>query len=93
MIGRLDAKHKNDANYVYIIGSNMLSNTLHNINEAANKTYVGLDLDYTFNSTSDPNQFYYRSDHYNFAKNNIPVIFILTACMPIIIKRLMMFRK
>lgn len=75
MIGRLDAKHKNDANYVYIIGSNMLSNTLHNINEAANKTYVGLDLDYTFNSTSDPNQFYYRSDHYNFAKNNIPVIF------------------
>jgi Zn-dependent M28 family amino/carboxypeptidase len=32
-------------------------------------------LDYTFNAPDDPNRFYYRSDHYNFAKNNIPVIF------------------
>ena len=34
-----------------------------------------LELDYTYNDKNDPNRFYYRSDHYNFAKRNIPVIF------------------
>jgi Zn-dependent M28 family amino/carboxypeptidase len=48
---------------------------LHDIAEEANKKFVNLDLDYTFNDENDPNRFYYRSDHYNFAKNNIPVIF------------------
>ncbi|MFI5172035.1 MAG: M28 family peptidase [Chitinophagales bacterium] len=75
MIGRVDEKHKDDSNYIYIIGSDFLSTQLHSINEAAAKNYTDLDLDYTFNSTTDPNRFYYRSDHYNFAKNNIPVIF------------------
>ncbi|MFY7971554.1 MAG: M28 family peptidase, partial [Flavobacteriales bacterium] len=40
-----------------------------------NALYTNLALDYTFNSPNDPNRFYYRSDHYNFAKHNIPVIF------------------
>lgn len=75
MIGRLDEKHADNENYIYIIGSNMLSNDLHEINEKANATYTQLELDYEFNTTKDPNRYYYRSDHYNFAKNNIPVIF------------------
>lgn len=75
MIGRVDSKHKDNPNYVYLIGSDMLSTDLHNLSEAVNKKYIGLELDYTFNDVNDPNQFYYRSDHYNFAKNNIPVIF------------------
>ena len=53
----------------------MLSNDLHDINEQANTDYTGLMLDYKFNDKTDPNRFYYRSDHYNFAKNNIPIIF------------------
>ena len=53
----------------------MLSTDLHNLSEEVNKKHVGLRLDYTFNSEDDPNRYYYRSDHYNFAKNNIPVIF------------------
>ena len=48
---------------------------LHNLSEEVNKKYIGINLDYRFNSEDDPNQYYYRSDHYNFAKNNIPVIF------------------
>jgi Zn-dependent M28 family amino/carboxypeptidase len=40
-----------------------------------NSKYVNLELDYTYNDENDPNRFYYRSDHYNFAKNNIPIIF------------------
>jgi Zn-dependent M28 family amino/carboxypeptidase len=59
----------------YLIGSDKLSSDLHAISEQCNKTYTHLDLDYTFNSPDDPNRFYYRSDHYNFAKHNIPVIF------------------
>jgi Zn-dependent M28 family amino/carboxypeptidase len=75
MIGRNDIAHETDSNYIYIIGSNMLSTDLHKANEKANELYTRLKLDYKFNSTSDPNQFYYRSDHYNFAKNSIPSIF------------------
>ncbi|MDC0201612.1 M28 family metallopeptidase [Flavobacteriales bacterium] len=74
MIGRIDDWHEN-GDYVYLIGADMLSQELHDISEQVNKQYIGLDLDYTFNAEDDPNRYYYRSDHYNFAKNNIPVIF------------------
>ncbi|BAO56697.1 aminopeptidase [Nonlabens marinus S1-08] len=75
MIGRIDPKREKESNYVYLIGSDMLSQDLHEISEMANKNTVNLDLDYTYNGKDDPNRFYYRSDHYNFAKNNVPVIF------------------
>lgn len=76
MIGRLDPKREDkDPNYIYLIGSDKLSQELHDISEDTNKKYTKLKLDYTFNADDDPNRFYYRSDHYNFAKNNIPVIF------------------
>ncbi len=75
MIGRVDEAHKNDTNFVYLIGSDKLSTELHNVSETANATYTHLNLDYTYNDENDPNRFYYRSDHYNFAKHNIPIIF------------------
>ena len=75
MIGRVDEKHKENPNYVYLIGSDKLSTELHGISEMSNKKFGKMELDYTFNDPADPNRFYYRSDHYNFAKNNIPVIF------------------
>ena len=74
MIGRIGDFHT-EPDYVYLIGSDRLSTELHDISEEVNKKYIGLDLDYTFNDEEDPNRYYYRSDHYNFAKNNIPVIF------------------
>ena len=74
MIGRIGDFHTHP-NYVYLIGSDMLSTELHNISEEVNKKHTKLELDYTFNKEDDPNRYYYRSDHYNFAKNNIPVIF------------------
>jgi Zn-dependent M28 family amino/carboxypeptidase len=75
MIGRIDPNQKDDPDYVYLIGSDMLSQDLHDISEAANKTSVNMRLDYSYNGKDDPNRFYYRSDHYNFAKNDVPVIF------------------
>lgn len=74
MIGRVDSAHLTSAPYVYIIGSDRLSTQLHAANEDANKQ-VGLQLDYTFNDENDPNRFYYRSDHYNFARKGVPCIF------------------
>ncbi len=75
MIGRVDEKHENNPNFVYLIGSDKLSSELHNISEAINEKFTKIELDYTYNDDDDPNRFYYRSDHYNFAKNDIPVIF------------------
>ena len=75
MIGRIDPKREGDRNYIYLIGSDKLSTELHNISEEVNKEFANVTLDYKYNAENDPNRFYYRSDHYNFAKNNIPVIF------------------
>lgn len=75
MIGRIDPAHKENPNYVYLVGSDRLSTELHEISEKANKTFTQFDLDYTYNDEAHPDRIYYRSDHWNFAKNNIPVIF------------------
>lgn len=75
MVGRTDDRHKADPNYVYLIGSDKLSTELHTLSEEVNKKYTKINLDYKYNDENDPNRFYYRSDHYNFAKHNVPIIF------------------
>lgn len=75
MIGRIDPKREGERNYIYLIGSDKLSTELHNLSEEINSKYMNIEFDYTYNDENDPNRFYYRSDHYNFAKNNIPIIF------------------
>lgn len=74
MIGRDDPGNRGKQ-YVYVIGSDMLSSQLKVINEAANKRTNNLELNYKYDDLNDPEQLYYRSDHYNFAKHNIPVAF------------------
>ncbi len=80
MIGRFDPTHPTGSeNYVYIIGSNLISQELHDINARVNElTDTKLELDERFNSKDDPNQFYRRSDHWNFGKHSIPFIFFFT---------------
>lgn len=75
MIGRVDKIHQNNKNYIYLIGSDRLSKELHYVSEKVNKTYFNIDLDYRYNVEGERNHYYSRSDHYNFAKNGIPVIF------------------
>ena len=75
MIGRTDDIYKDNKNYVYVIGSDKLSSELHELNERLNKTYTHLHFDYTYNDQNHPDRLYYRSDHWNFARNNIPIIF------------------
>ena len=80
MIGRFDPTHPTQStNYVYIIGSKLISQELHDLNAQVNEvTGVDLELDERFNSKDDPNQFYRRSDHWNFGKHSIPFIFFFT---------------
>lgn len=77
MIGRVDPKYKEEGNqdYVYLVGSDRLSTELHEISENINASTTNLTLDYTYNDENHPDRIYYRSDHWNFAKNNVPVIF------------------
>ena len=74
MIGRCD-KDNCGKDYVYVIGSEMLSTELKKINEYANSTNTKLELNYKYDDPKDPQRLYYRSDHYNFAKHGIPVAF------------------
>jgi hypothetical protein len=78
MIGRTGFEHQGKAdstNYIYVIGSDKLSSEMKKISETVNNTYTKLVLDYKYDDPSDTERIYYRSDHYNFAKHNIPIIF------------------
>jgi hypothetical protein len=77
MIGRIDPNRKigDSTNYVYIVGDDKLSSDLKPISESANKKYTKLELDYKFNDPNDPERIYYRSDHFNFARKGVPIIF------------------
>ena len=77
MVGRVDTERQKDdtLNYVYVIGHNKLSSDLQGINEGANNKNTKLVLDYKFDDPNDPEQIYYRSDHYNFAKKGVPILF------------------
>lgn len=77
MIGRVDTERKtaDTLNYVYVVGHNKISSELPIINEGMNKKYTNLVLDYKFDDPNDPNRIYYRSDHYNFARKGVPVLF------------------
>jgi Zn-dependent M28 family amino/carboxypeptidase len=77
MVGRIDTERKTDdsLNYVYVIGHDKLSSDLPVINEAANNKYTQLVLDYKFDDPKDVNRIYFRSDHYNFARKGVPILF------------------
>jgi hypothetical protein len=80
MIGRVDPTFPGDTDdYVYIIGSNLISQELHDINIRVKQvTDVQLELNERFNTKEDPNRFYARSDHWSFGKHSIPFIFYFT---------------
>lgn len=77
MIGRVDTERKtaDTLNYVYVVGDDKLSTELKPLSEGVNKKYIKMNLDYKFNDPNDRNRIYFRSDHYNFARKGVPVIF------------------
>jgi Zn-dependent M28 family amino/carboxypeptidase len=77
MIGRTDTiyeKKKDSAMYVYVVGEDKLSSELPMISATANKN-TKLVIDQRYNDPNDRQRIYFRSDHYNFAKNGVPILF------------------
>lgn len=64
-----------DARSVYLVGSNRISQELHKLSESTNDEFQKLRLDYHYNDPNNPERIYYRSDHWNYAKHGVPVIF------------------
>ena len=77
MIGRTDTERKTEdsLNYIYVIGHNKLSSDLPVISERVNDQYTQLTLDYKFDDPLDKERIYFRSDHYNFARKGVPILF------------------
>ncbi len=83
MIGRNRDDKTSEANTLYLVGSDRISTELHDINRAANRVLdQPLTLDYEMNDPADPEQIYFRSDHYSYAAKGIPVIFFTTGMHP-----------
>jgi hypothetical protein len=77
MIGRVDTERKtaDTLNYVYVVGDDKLSSESKPLLQSVNQQYTQISLDYRFNDAKDPYRIYFRSDHYNFAKIGVPIIF------------------
>jgi len=82
MVGRVDSLHQGKGDYLYLVGSDRLSQELHTLSEATNQQYQLIALDYKYNAPDDPEHIYERSDHYNFAKHNVPIIFYTSGLHP-----------
>lgn len=80
MIGRSDPQNieSGDTDYVYLIGGEIISSGLDSLVTAANQQSVNMRLDRRYNDLSDPNQFYRRSDHWNFGRLSVPFVFFFT---------------
>jgi hypothetical protein len=68
-------EHLTDANTVYLVGSNRISQELHQLSEETNAQFQKMKLDYHYNDPDNPERIYFRSDHWNYAKHGIPIIF------------------
>jgi hypothetical protein len=75
MIGRVDKEHEENKDYIYVIGGEIISSGLDSLLRSANEASVNLDLSNRYNDLEDPNQFYRRSDHWNFGRLGVPFIF------------------
>jgi hypothetical protein len=62
-------------NEIYVIGSKMMSTELGEVSEAVNKSFLKLSFNYKYDDPKDPNRFFFRSDHFNYAQKGIPIIF------------------
>jgi len=80
MIGRSDPENirRGDTDYVYLIGGEIISSELDSLVQVGNEKSVNMRLDRRYNDLQDPNQFYRRSDHWNFGRLSVPFVFFFT---------------
>lgn len=68
-------KELSGENEIYVIGSKMMSTELGKITESVNNSYLKLNYNYKYDDPNDPNRFFFRSDHFNYAQKGIPIVF------------------
>jgi hypothetical protein len=71
-------KELSGPNEVYVIGAEMMSSTLGAITKGTNDAFLKLEYNYKYDDPKDPNRFFFRSDHFHYAVNGIPVAFWFT---------------
>lgn len=71
-------KNLSGLNDIYIIGPGIMSTELRELSEAVNKSFLNIAFDYRYDTASDPNRFFFRSDHYHYARKGIPIIAFFT---------------
>jgi hypothetical protein len=65
--------------YLQLVGSRRLSTELGDLTEAVNRREpMPFVFDYAFDANGHPENIYCRSDHYNYARYGIPVVFMTT---------------
>jgi Zn-dependent M28 family amino/carboxypeptidase len=84
MIGRIDDDYvkKGEKNYVYVIGGSIISSAMDSLLTVANTKSTKMNLDMKYNDLNDRNQFYRRSDHWNFGRLGIPFSFFFNGTHP-----------
>jgi len=68
-----------DSNYVQLVGSRRVSTELGNLAESVDAASAHpLKFDYSMDANGHPQNIYCRSDHYEYARYAIPIIFFTT---------------
>jgi len=80
MIGRVDERHEQtgESNYAYLIGGDLISSGLDSLIALGNQHSGKITLSDRYNDLQDPNQFYRRSDHWNFGRLGVPFAFFFS---------------
>lgn len=60
---------------IYVIGSEMMSSKLGEVTKSINDSYLKMNYNYKYDDPKDTNRFFFRSDHYHYAVNGIPIVF------------------
>lgn len=68
-------KELSGENEIYVIGSEMMSTTLGAITKQTNDGFLKMSYNYKYDDPKDPNRFFFRSDHFNYAVKGIPIVF------------------
>ncbi len=62
---------------IFTIGNRMMSTELGQIADDVNNSLLKLKFNFEYDGPTHPDQFFYRSDHFNYAKRGVPIIFFM----------------
>lgn len=69
---RLPKQHE-----VFTIGNKMMSTELGQLADDVNASFLKLNFNSQYDGPEHPDQFFYRSDHFNYARKGVPIIFFM----------------